>query len=88
MADKTKYKLVKGKHSGFDEEGNPKNFVAGDWVFLTDEQAKAFSGKVKAEALIVAEATLAGLDLEKAKTETAPGPEITPVLAKPGTPAK
>lgn len=81
--NKAKYKLLRGKHEGFDEEGNNKSFVTGDWILLTEEQAKAFSGKVKAEALIRAEAQVAGL--------AAAEPEVPVVVAavaavKPVTP--
>lgn len=63
MADKkTKYKLIRGKHNGFDEEGNRKTYVAGDWLLLTDDQAKAFKGKVKSEAQVKLDSQMEELD--------------------------
>ena len=51
-----KYKLMRGKHAGFDDEGNPKTFVAGDWLTLTESQVRSLGHKVKAERVLKAEA--------------------------------
>jgi hypothetical protein len=82
MAEKrTKYKLVRGKHHGFDEDGKRKTYQAGDWLMLTDEQARAFRGKIKSEAQLKAEANVEELD--KALYATS---EMTPTRDQPLAP--
>lgn len=39
------YVLIGRKHSGVDKDGNPKDYVEGDTVYLTDTQYEAFGDK-------------------------------------------
>jgi hypothetical protein len=45
------YRLLNGKHFGFDTEGNRKSFTAGQIVQLTDVQYNAFKDRFVAEEI-------------------------------------
>ena len=59
---KTKtYVLKEGKHFGYDEDGNAKDFEVGDEVELTDTQYEAFKDKFEAPREVKRQAEKQGL---------------------------
>lgn len=95
-----KYQLVSGKHASgkFNDDGTEIVNVPGDWLELTEAQAKSFGNKVKSQRVLKAElasfqaheALFKELDEANADAQADQDEEIkpeAPIPAKDGAPA-